>query len=52
MLQPKDKIRVGKISLPYSVISHGWIIPGGKVVKNPLKAQRIAEFMNSNNKML
>ena len=47
MQQPKDRIRVGRISLAYSILERGWIIPGGSVVKNPLKAQRIAEYLNS-----
>lgn len=47
MLQPRDNIRVGKVSLHYSILARGWVIPGGKVIKNPLKAQRIAEFMNA-----
>ncbi|MBL1518016.1 DUF1317 family protein [Klebsiella pneumoniae] len=25
----------------------GWLAPGGQVIRNPLKAQRVAEQLNS-----
>ena len=42
-----DKIRVGRITLVYSVIQRDWVYPGLSVIRNPLKAQRIAEEMNA-----
>ncbi|EBS4934417.1 DUF1317 family protein [Salmonella enterica subsp. enterica serovar Goverdhan] len=47
MTNPHDNIRVGSITLVYSSLRCGWIVPGRKVIKNPLKAQRIAEMTNS-----
>ncbi|WP_410698285.1 DUF1317 family protein [Citrobacter freundii] len=47
MNSPHDSIRVGSVTLIYSLLRRGWIAPGGKVIKNPLKAQRIAELMNN-----
>lgn len=47
MTNPHDNIRVGSIALVYSSLRCGWIVPGRKVIKNPLKAQRIAELMNN-----
>ncbi|EDS5131204.1 DUF1317 family protein [Salmonella enterica] len=47
MTNPHDNISVGSITLVYSSLRCGWIVPGGKVIKNPLKAQRIAELMNN-----
>lgn len=42
-----DGITVGSITLPYSINRRGWIALSGDVIKNPLKAQRLAELMNS-----
>ncbi|EBR2208762.1 DUF1317 family protein [Salmonella enterica] len=47
MTNPHDNISVGSITVVYSSLRCGWIVPGRKVIKNPLKAQRIAELMNS-----
>ena len=47
MESPHDKIRVGNIILPYSSFFGAWIAPGGQIIKNPLKAQRVAEQLNS-----
>ncbi len=47
MANPHDNISVGSITLVYSSLRCGWIVPGRKVIKNPLKAQRIAELMNN-----
>ncbi|ATX96403.1 DUF1317 family protein [Citrobacter freundii] len=47
MTNPHDNISVGSITLVYSTLSRGWLAPGGQIIKNPLKAQRIAELMNS-----
>ncbi|EAW2156735.1 DUF1317 family protein [Salmonella enterica subsp. enterica] len=47
MTNPHDNISVGSITLVYSYLRCGWIVPCGKVIKNPLKAQRIAELMNN-----
>ena len=46
MTNPHDNIRVGNI-LVYSSLRRGWLAPGGQVIRNPLKAQRLAELMNS-----
>ncbi|EBZ4662804.1 DUF1317 family protein [Salmonella enterica] len=47
MTNPQDDISVGLVTLVYSFKHRGWMAPGGKVIKNPLKAQRIAELMNN-----
>lgn len=47
MTNPHDGITVGNATLPYSINRRGWIAPSGDVIKNPLKAQRLAELMNS-----
>lgn len=43
----RDAITVGKVKCIYSVLHRGWLMPLGEVVRNPLKAQRLAELMNS-----
>jgi len=48
MQKPNDDIRVGIIIFTYSSILRGWIAPDGELVKNPIKAQRMAEEMNRN----
>lgn len=47
MTNPHDSIRVGSITLVYSTLRRGWLAPGGLVIQNPLKAQRLAEQLNS-----
>lgn len=47
MTNPHDSIRVGSITLVYSSVRRGWLAPGGQVIQNPLKAQRLAEQLNS-----
>nr|DAF10802.1 MAG TPA: Protein of unknown function (DUF1317) [Caudoviricetes sp.] len=47
MTNPHDGITVGSVTLPYSMNRRGWLLPGGQVVKNPLKAQRLAEQLNN-----
>ncbi|HID4273120.1 DUF1317 family protein [Klebsiella pneumoniae] len=47
MNNPHDSIRVGSITLVYSSVRRGWLAPGGQVIRNPLKAQRVAEQLNS-----
>ncbi|HBB0347635.1 TPA: DUF1317 family protein [Escherichia coli] len=47
MTNSHDNIRVGSITLVYSSLRRGWLVPGGQVIHNPLKAQRLAELMNS-----
>ncbi|HCR0525172.1 TPA: DUF1317 family protein [Enterobacter hormaechei] len=47
MTKPHDGITVGSVTLPYSIIRCGWVAPNGDVIRNPLKAQRVAELMNS-----
>lgn len=46
MTNSKDDIRVGRVWMRYSEQYQGWIAPGGRVVRNPLKAQRVAEQIN------
>lgn len=47
MTNPHDGITVGSVTLPYSINRRGWVTPSGDVIRNPLKAQRLAELMNS-----
>ncbi|RRF74833.1 DUF1317 family protein [Klebsiella pneumoniae] len=46
MTNPHDSIRVGSITLVYSSVRRGWLAPAA-VIRNPLKAQRVAEQLNS-----
>ncbi|HBM9092229.1 TPA: DUF1317 family protein [Klebsiella oxytoca] len=46
MTNPHDSIRVGSITLVYSLLRRGWLAPAGHVIQNPLKAQRLAEELN------
>ncbi|HCQ4461147.1 TPA: DUF1317 family protein [Escherichia coli] len=39
--------RIGTITFVYSVTKRGWIFPGLSVIRNPLKAQRLAEEINN-----
>ncbi|WP_404647075.1 DUF1317 family protein [Raoultella ornithinolytica] len=43
MKHHRDAITVGKVKCMYSVIRRGWLMPWGEVVRNPFKAQRLAE---------
>lgn len=47
MTNPHDGITVGSVTPPYSINRRGWVAPSGDVIRNPLKAQRLAELMNS-----
>jgi len=47
MTNPHDNIRLGNVTLVYSSLRRGWVAPSGDVIRNPLKAQRLAELMNS-----
>ena len=47
MKHPHDNIRVGTITFVYSVTKRGWVFPGLSVIRNPLKAQRLAEEINN-----
>ena len=47
MTNQNDAIRVGSVKLMYSVLRRGWLTPGGQVIQNPLKAQRIAEALHN-----
>ena len=47
MKHPHDNIRVGAITFVYSVTKRGWVFPGLSVIRNPLKAQRLAEEINN-----
>ncbi|EPS8966067.1 DUF1317 family protein, partial [Escherichia coli] len=37
----------GAITFVYSVTKRGWVFPGLSVIRNPLKAQRLAEEINN-----
>lgn len=41
-----DNIRVGSVTQVYSIVKRGWVYPGLSVIRNPLKAQRVAEELN------
>ncbi|ENU7838647.1 DUF1317 family protein [Escherichia coli] len=47
MTHPHDNIRVGAITFVYSITKRGWVFPGLSVIRNPLKAQRLAEEINN-----
>lgn len=47
MKKPDDHIIVGIITLPYSHILNGWVMPDGSIITNPIKAQNEAERLNS-----
>ncbi|WP_428833788.1 DUF1317 family protein [Pantoea dispersa] len=47
MQKPNDNITVGIVTLPYSVIWGGWLMPDGTVIKNPITAQNAAERLNN-----
>ncbi|MBU5567861.1 DUF1317 domain-containing protein, partial [Escherichia sp. S69_ASV_4] len=47
MKHPHDNIRVGAITFVYSITKRGWVFPGLSVIRNPLKAQRLAEEINN-----
>ena len=47
MKHPHDHIVVGIITLPYSIILAGWIMPDGSVIHNPVTAQNAAERLNN-----
>ncbi|WP_050561474.1 DUF1317 family protein [Escherichia coli] len=38
---------LGAITFVYSVTKRGWGFPGLSVIRNPLKAQRLAEEINN-----
>ena len=42
MKHPHDHIVVGIITLPYSIILAGWIMPDGSVIHNPVTAQNVS----------
>lgn len=47
MQKPNDNITVGIVTLPYSVILGGWLMPDGTAIKNPITAQNAAERLNN-----
>ncbi|ENY9449009.1 MULTISPECIES: DUF1317 family protein [Enterobacteriaceae] len=47
MKNAHDNISVGSVTLVYSNLRRGWMLPGGMVIQNPLKAQRLAEELNN-----
>lgn len=47
MQKPNDNITVGIVTLPYSDIFRGWLMPDGTVIKNPITAQNAAERLNN-----
>ncbi|MEF3090444.1 DUF1317 family protein [Raoultella scottii] len=46
MKHAQDDIRVGAVRLPFLKLKSGWLMPWGEVVRNPFKAQRLAEAMD------
>ena len=51
MKHHRDAITVGKVKCMYSVIRRGWLMPWGEVISNPLKAQRLAEELDTNEEL-
>ncbi|ELY3455770.1 DUF1317 family protein [Cronobacter sakazakii] len=47
MTNSHDDIQVGSVLMMYSPVRRGWLAPGGQVIRNPLKAQRLAEQINN-----
>ena len=47
MKHAQDDIRVGAVRLPFLKEVNGWLMPWGEVVSNPLKAQRLAEELDT-----
>ncbi|MHA8112818.1 DUF1317 family protein [Kosakonia cowanii] len=47
MTNPKDNIRVGNVVMVYSEQYQAWIAPGGRKIRNPLTAQRVAEQIHN-----
>lgn len=47
MKRAQDDIRVGAVRLPFLKEVNGWLMPWGEVVSNPLKAQRLAEKLDT-----
>ncbi|HDN1515829.1 TPA: DUF1317 family protein [Escherichia coli] len=45
--QNATSLRLGAITFIYSVTKRGWVFPGLSVIRNPLKAQRLAEEINN-----
>ena len=43
MTNPHDSIRVGSITLVYSSVRRGWLAPGGQVIRNPSKSNRLTK---------
>lgn len=39
--------KLGAITFVYSITKRGWVFPGLSVIRNPLKAQRLAEKINN-----
>lgn len=47
MKHAQDDIRVGAARLPFLKEVNGWLMPWGEVVKTPVKAQRLAEKVDT-----
>ncbi|WP_234366563.1 DUF1317 family protein [Pantoea vagans] len=45
--RPYHRRHYHPITLPYSHILNGWVMPDGSVITNPIKAQNEAERLNS-----
>ncbi|HFP3209052.1 TPA: DUF1317 family protein [Escherichia coli] len=41
------RAEIGAITFIYSVTKRGWVFPGLSVIRNPLKAQRLAKAINN-----
>lgn len=52
MQHAHDNISVGIATLPYSHLFRGWLMPDGTVIKNPIKAQNIAERLDKASKTI
>ncbi|ELO0974544.1 DUF1317 family protein [Raoultella ornithinolytica] len=46
MKHAHDDIRVGVVRLPFLKEMNGWLMPWGEVVRDPFKAQRLAEELD------
>ncbi|EPH1720615.1 DUF1317 family protein [Klebsiella quasipneumoniae] len=51
MKHAQDDIRVGAVRLPFLKEVKGWLMPWGEVISNPLKAQRLAEELDTNEEL-
>ncbi len=50
MVNPYDDIRVGSVTLVYSIVKRGWVYPGLSVIRNPLRAAMVVYLMMQEDK--